>query len=130
MKKFNFISLAFLLLAAGFCIVGCGKFYDAAGIEPITIKEFVAEDSENMKVIVKEVRDTFWEFATAGVSILGAAVSGYLGVKLRDSNKINVAMIRGIEKTPDKNVKGNVAAEANAMHIEDKLHAKVKHVTG
>lgn len=122
--------VTFALFALAFGILGCTKLYKAVGVSDKTIQVWQADDELQIVENVGEVRTIFWESVSAGVALLGGLASGYLGLKLRTSNKINTAVILGVEKKGDETTKAVIHAEAVELGIADALHTKVKLLTG
>ena len=122
-------AVAFVLFALAFGILGCTKFYKAVGVPDKTIEVWQADDELQAIEHIGEARTIFWECVSAGVALLGGAVSGYLGLKLRESNKINTATISGVEKVGDGKVKAAIESEASHLGVSEVLYAKVKALT-
>ncbi len=123
------IALSLICLGILFTMVGCAQMYKMLGL---TEKQTTDQVSEDQKIIIRtisEVRTTAADIISASVAGLGALASGLLARLLGTERKITKALITGIEKTPDLDIKKNVMAEALTAGVEKKLHKRVSALT-
>jgi len=119
----------FLAIALAFVVLGCGHVYRAIGVSTETAEQLARDDAKKIEPVVRHVRDMFWESVYAALAILGGGVSGWLGLKTHRANKVNKAVILGVEHATGDNIKESIQHEAVLLGVADKLHKCVKGLT-
>lgn len=123
------LALALIGLGFLFTLVGCAQVYKFLGLTEKQTKEQVSKDQKTIIRTITEVRTTTADIISATVAGIGALASGLLARLLGTERKITKAMIVGIEKTPELDVKKNVRTEAISAGIEKALHKRVASLT-
>ena len=89
----------------------------------------VAADWPKGSVVIQEAEDFTLEIITTTISVLGGALSAYLGILVRRLDRVNKAVITGVEICKEKNVKRAISNQAKLMGVENVLHQRVKKLT-
>ena len=99
---------------------------DAAAEAVADIPTGLAQDKD-LPALATDTASAFaWKIAAIAASTIGAVLSALLAKWLGTERKITQAMITGIEKAPNNNVKESVKDEAFLAGIQNELHARVK----
>lgn len=121
--------ITFIIIGSLFCLTGCAQLYKLIGLTEEQTEEQLAEDQETIIRTITLTRNTAADIITTALAGIGAIASGFLAKWLGTERKITKALITGVEKANDTNVKESIAAAAGTAGIEPKLHARVKALT-
>ena len=119
----------FILIGSLFCLTGCAQLYKLIGLTEEQTEEQLAEDQKTIIRTITLTRNTAADIITTAVAGIGTIASGFLAKWLRTERKITKALITGVEKANDTNVKESIATAAGTAGIEPKLHDRVKALT-
>ncbi|MBA7653066.1 hypothetical protein ES703_60907 [subsurface metagenome] len=121
--------ILFILIGSLFCLAGCAQLYKLIGLSDEQTADQVAADQADRQKIIQGIRLTTTELITTAIAAAGAIASGFLAKWLTTEKKITTAMITGVEKSNDKNVKESIKDESLLAGVQPQLHARVKSLT-
>ncbi len=112
-----------------FVFIGCQGIYKALGVPADKAAELGALDQEKTLAAVEAGRDIFWQTVSALVAGVGAVTTTVLGKWLSTERKITTAVIKGVEKAKEDNVKVSINTIATNLGIEANLSKRVAKLT-
>lgn len=121
--------ILFILIGSLFILIGCEQLYKMIGLTEQQTAAQIAQDQEAAQQIIQQVRWTTHEIITTALAGAGTILSGLLARWLGTERKITTALITGIEKTNNSNVKESVNRTATAAGVEPQLHTRVVALT-
>ena len=128
-KLFSTGFFAVCFLFSSLLFLGCSGFYELIGIDPTTSEQMAKQDAIKFVEETAKLRVYFWETVSAGTAILGALLSGYLGIRLNNSAKVTKAVVRGVEIGGDKKTKEAIESESIKLRVGEQLQTTVTKLT-